>query len=240
MEIGRIDFISAYCDRWCERCAFTSRCSTFACTAAIAMCGDAEEGFELAVGHPRSPGGSEGEPEWHVPDFDNQIPTDEEMAEFSRLQDARRKRIEATPLSRMAWTFTRLSYEWIQRREELDRHIDPIVREAFQIACWDSSLITVKLHRAMDGHDRFERHEEEADAARIQNDWNGSAKVAILSIQRSLDAWTALGSALGDAAAASLADALSHLHRAVIDQFPDAMKFVRPGFDDIDAAGVSP
>jgi len=92
----------------------------------------------------------------------------------------------------------------------------------------------------MDGHDRFERHEEEADDARIQNDWNGSAKVAILSIQRSLDAWTALGSALGDAAAASLADALSHLHRAVIDQFPDAMKFVRPGFDDIDAAGVSP
>ena len=37
----------------------------------------------------------------------------------------------------------------------------------------------------------------------------------------------------------ALADALSHLHRAVIDQFPDAMKFVRPGFDDIDAAGVS-
>ena len=239
MEIGRIDFISAYCDRWCERCAFTSRCSTFACTAAIAMCGDAEEGFELAVGHPRSPGGSEGEREWHVPDFDNQIPTDEEMAEFSRLEDARRRRIEATPLSRMAWTFTRLSYEWIQRREELDHHIDPIVREAFQIACWDSSLITVKLHRAMDGHDRFKRHEEEADDGRIQNDWNGSAKVAILCIQRSLDAWTAPGSALGDAAAASLADALSHLHRAVIDQFPDAMKFVRPGFDDIDAAGVS-
>jgi hypothetical protein len=91
----------------------------------------------------------------------------------------------------------------------------------------------------MDGHDRFERHEEEADDGRIQSDWNGSAKVAILCIQRSLDAWTALGSALGDAAAASLADALSHLHRAVIDQFPDAMKFVRPGFDDIDGAGVS-
>jgi hypothetical protein len=239
MEIGQIDFISAYCDRWCERCAFTGRCSTFACTAAIAMCGDAEEGLELAVGRPRSPGGSEGEREWQIPDIDNQVPTDEEMTEFCRLEDARRKRIEATPLSRMTWTFTRLSHEWIQRREELHRHADPIVREAFQIACWDSSLITVKLHRAMDGHDRFEHHQEESDDGRIQNDWNGSAKVAILSIQRSLDAWTALGSALGDAAAVSLADALSHLHRAVIDQFPDAMRFVRPGFDDIDAAGVS-
>ena len=58
---------------------------------------------------------------------------------------------------------TALASEWIQRREEFDRHTDPIIREAFQIACWDSSLITVKLHRAMDGHDRFERHEEEAD-----------------------------------------------------------------------------
>src|SRR4030095_415402 len=240
MEIGRIDFISAYCDRWCERCAFTSRCSAFACTAAIAMCGDAEEGIELAVGRPRAPEGSEGEHERDPPGLDNQIPPDQEMAEFSKLEDARRKRIEATPLSRMTWTFTRLSHEWIQRREELDRHTAPIVRAAFQMACWDSSLITVKLHRAMDGRDRFERHDEEADDGRIQNDWNGSAKVAILSIQRSQDAWTALGSALGDAAAASLADALSDLHRAVIDQFPDAMKFVRPGFDDIDAAGVSP
>jgi hypothetical protein len=166
------------------------------------------------------------------------MPTDEEMAKFSRLQDARRKRIEATPLSRMTWTFTRLSHKWVQRHQELDRHTDPIVREAFQIACWDSTLITVKLHRAMDGQDRRVREEEDADDDRIQNDWNGSAKVAILSIQRSQDAWTVLGSALGDAAAASLAGALGHLHRGVLGQFPEAMKFVRPGFDAIDAAGV--
>src|SRR6476660_6512605 len=36
----RIDFISSYCDRWCERCAYTSRCSTYACQVAVAMCGD--------------------------------------------------------------------------------------------------------------------------------------------------------------------------------------------------------
>ena len=47
MNTDRIDFISAYCDRWCERCAFTDRCSTFACSAAIAMCGDDAAGIEL-------------------------------------------------------------------------------------------------------------------------------------------------------------------------------------------------
>jgi len=110
MATGRIDFISAYCDRWCERCAFTDRCSGFACNAAIAMCGDAEDGIELAVGRPRTPGADQDDREFELPDFLNQTPSDEEMAEFSRLVDARRKRIEATPLSRMTWTFTRLSH----------------------------------------------------------------------------------------------------------------------------------
>ena len=51
MHTDRIDFISAYCDRWCERCAFTERCSLFAVEAAMAMCdGDDEEAMELAVG----------------------------------------------------------------------------------------------------------------------------------------------------------------------------------------------
>ena len=48
----RIDFISSYCDRWCERCAFRDRCSAFACEVAIGMCGDAAEGLELAIGAP--------------------------------------------------------------------------------------------------------------------------------------------------------------------------------------------
>jgi hypothetical protein len=30
-----IDFISAYCDHWCEQCAFTSRCPAFAWQAAF-------------------------------------------------------------------------------------------------------------------------------------------------------------------------------------------------------------
>lgn len=34
----RIDFISEYCDRWCERCAFTGRCSAYAVKVALEMC----------------------------------------------------------------------------------------------------------------------------------------------------------------------------------------------------------
>jgi hypothetical protein len=50
-----IDLISAWCDRWCEHCAFTTRCSAFRITAAIAMCGNADDGLELALGAPGLP-----------------------------------------------------------------------------------------------------------------------------------------------------------------------------------------
>lgn len=47
MQDDRIDFISAYCDGWCERCAFTARCSTFAVRVATSMCDDPCLGEEV-------------------------------------------------------------------------------------------------------------------------------------------------------------------------------------------------
>jgi hypothetical protein len=229
-----IDFISAYCDRWCERCAFTDRCSAFACDAAIAMCGDAAEGIELAVGRPRSlersPDAADGGR--FVEDVLNQVPSDEEIAEFSRLENVRRARVDASPISQMARTFMKRATEWIDGHRSLDQHADPIVREAFQIACWDAYFIYVKLCRALSGRDRRTQGEEDGDDHPVQNDWNGSAKVALISIARSIDAWKALGSALDDASATALGDGLGHLQGAVLNGFPKAAEFRRPGFDD--------
>ena len=56
MLTDRIDFISEYCDRWCERCAFTTRCSAYAVQAALGMCGDLTEALQLAVGRPMEAG----------------------------------------------------------------------------------------------------------------------------------------------------------------------------------------
>jgi hypothetical protein len=48
-----IDFISSYCDGWCERCAFTMRCSVYSVRVATDMCdGDVKAAIELAVGAP--------------------------------------------------------------------------------------------------------------------------------------------------------------------------------------------
>ena len=50
LRTNRIEFISEYCDRWCERCAFTSRCSAYAVKTALGMCGDLREAHRARRG----------------------------------------------------------------------------------------------------------------------------------------------------------------------------------------------
>ena len=67
----------------------------------------------------------------------------------------------------------------------------------------------------------------------VQQDSNGSAKVALISIERSEDAWRLLADWMdGSATALTLADLLAQLRARVESEFPAARLFVRPGFDD--------
>lgn len=101
----RIDFISSYCDRWCERCAFTDRCSSFACDVAIGMCGDVAAGIELAVGVPE-PVGAEQSPtagERFLADYVE--PSADELAETVRSEAIRNARLVTAPLAQMSMRF---------------------------------------------------------------------------------------------------------------------------------------
>ena len=88
-----------------------------------------------------------------------------------------------------------------------------------------------RLRRALDGLDRH-RCGEEVDGDPAQSDWNGSAKVALISIRRSEHAWRAITRATADDHAAMLADAAQDLRALALREFPRAMSFVRPGFDE--------
>jgi hypothetical protein len=66
----------------------------------------------------------------------------------------------------------------------------------------------------------------------VQSDWNGSAKVALLSSERSHRAWRTIAMLTGNEAAGVLADTLAQLKAELLKEFPRAMKFRRPGFDD--------
>jgi len=75
----------------------------------------------------------------------------------------------------------------------------------------------------------FDENEDE-----IQNDSNGSAKVALIGIDRSIGAWAKLYELFPDQSDTIL-DILLQLDRLKkkIDiTFPNAQHFKRPGFDD--------
>lgn len=234
MRRDRIDFIGEYCDRWCERCAFTERCSHFAVQAAIAMCdGDFREAIELAVGRPQPVHGE------RQPTTGERLaeafaamppPTDKELEEISREYEERAQRVDASAISQASMDYGIGSSRWLEAHEMLRIDGDPALREAVSIIEWDAHFIPAKLRRALNGLDEF-RTGEAFEKDPVQNDWNGSAKVALISIVRSEQAWGLIHTALTDEGAAALRDALRALGAAVRREFPDAIRFRRPGFD---------
>jgi hypothetical protein len=132
-----------------------------------------------------------------------------------------------------AYTYMMRAVEWVQRhRDRLSSTVDPILAEAFEVVSWDVYLIRVKLRRALDGRDRCRREEEEGDDHPVQNDWNGSAKVALISIERSEAAWQVIADATRDDNATRIAQMAAELRSGALAEFPHAMSFVRPGFDE--------
>ena len=231
MNHERIDFVSAYCDRWCERCPFTERCSTFLAVAAVAMCEDDRAGLELAFGRaPDDDGVVPQPPDW-LNDLEDVSLSDDEAEAWSRRRTERRARIDAMPIIRLAEASMVLGYGWLRANSRVGETEDALVREAFEVATHDESLIRAKLHRALDGRESRGTDDALADDDPVQNDWNGSAKVALISIERSVTAWEVLASATGQEAPAVVAAQLRDLGILVEREFPDVRRFIRPGFD---------
>jgi hypothetical protein len=233
--LPHIDFISEYCDRWCARCAFTDRCSSFAIATAIDLIGDPERAIELAVEQVLDADGPPkvlDRPWLHA--FDNAAPTAEEMREFSRQKGARDARVEATMIMQVAHAYVMLAHRWLRAEREAMRARTRAedVWEALEIVSWDHVLIAAKLHRALGGRD-CQEHGDGFEDHPVQTDFNGSAKVALISIERSEDAWRVIATCAAGQTPTVLADQLAALRQEVEAEFPRARSFVRPGFDEL-------
>jgi hypothetical protein len=231
-----IDFISAYCDRWCERCAFTERCSLFAVQCAMAMCDDDVEAMELAVG--RAPSEDGEPPETDVAKWVEELnaipaPTDAEMEEVEQQETARDARVDAASIIQTARAYTVLAARWLRAESKaLKDRAEADVRDALEIVEWDHFLITVKLRRALHGLDEL-AHGADFDADFVRKDANGTAKLALVCIERSETAWRAIAQWSDNEFAALFAEQLAQLQREVEQEFPDARATVRPGLDEL-------
>ena len=93
----------------------------------------------------------------------------------------------------------------------------------------------MKFNRALgDKYDtEFENdYEGLSDEDTLQNDGNGSAKVALIAVERSIDAWQTVFELIPDEdRILPLLATLQKILRLGRTEFPDAEKFRRPGFD---------
>ena len=106
------------------------------------------------------------------------------------------------------------------------------LEDAREVVQWYQYQIAVKTMRALSG--RKEELDEDPEIVEFPKDSDGSAKVALIGVDRSIAAWRLMQLSLPERTASivPLILQLERLRNRVEKTFPEARDFVRPGFDD--------
>lgn len=235
-ENGLIPGIYNYCDRWCERCEFTSRCRVFAMEQERAI--DVEnftsddlvrelsnsfaEAKEMLI---------EAAEKW---DIDLNAIDDEEFENISKRTRAFIENQEAMIVAKQyALDGNKLlnaKNEWLDisqfDAEMLDAELGVIYNYLF--------FIVGKLHSGFHSMLDLDGYEIPNALVDPQNDGNGSAKIALITIERSILAWNYLLNQQNAARVQPMIKLLERIHALAEENFPKAREFVRPGFDEIE------
>lgn len=231
MEVqdGFIVGIFNYCDRWCETCSFTSRCRLFADSARHDAAIDPS--LKELIDAPPHPRDVREPPRWQVEAIEEM--NEATRAAVSTLASASLSELTTalpaphSDISARANEYAIGVHKWWQAeyREVRASVIDPRF-----VILWFSTLIGSKVYRALVG-----LAEDDGDRE-FPPDHEGSAKVALIGIDRSETAWrdlVAIERVTADDAAPFLCE-LSWLRESLETLLPNARAFVRPGLDEPD------
>jgi hypothetical protein len=221
-----ISGIYNYCDRWCERCPLTSRCLVYATE---------QDDNDLFENHDRR-----NEAFWKklntifqetremINDWatkariDLAVPINDDDACHQR----RRQLVDNHPLTKAGKKYANAASDWFREFDQTSEISELCVADAREVIQWYQYQIAVKTIRALSG----QKEEFEAD---FPKDSDGSAKVAMIGIDRSIAAWRLMQLSLPERAGSivPLMLQLEVLRRRLEKGFPEARDFIRPGFD---------
>ncbi len=152
---------------------------------------------------------------------------------YAEEDEARCKRkrqlIDNHPLTKAGKKYANAASDWFREFDQAVELND--VEDAREVIQWYQYQIAVKTMRALSG-----RKEEldDPEIADFPKDSDGSAKVALIGIDRSIAAWRMMQLSSPDRVESivPLILQLERLRQRVEKSFPQARDFVRPGFDE--------
>ncbi|MDD4148763.1 MAG: hypothetical protein PHE33_01925 [Bacteroidales bacterium] len=224
-----ISGVHNYCDRWCERCKFIKRCRVgLAELKRLERDGDMDdtdflEEFSSIL----------------TDTFELVSKKAAEMGiDLNDLMDNSHEKTEKTPneIEEIAKNYGIEAHNWTKNNSEQINKLTlkvieqelaiPDFTEAFEVINWFEFFISVKIRRAFLGYQSEDDFETD--------DSNGSAKIALIAIDRSIEAYLVLYHQFPEYEddILSLLKQLSQIKKQMLITFPDAMSFKRPGFDE--------
>jgi hypothetical protein len=249
-DLKLISGIYNYCDRWCERCAFTSKCMTYALSkdevdnpqtqdiTNKAFWDKLHEIFQVTFEMLKESADEMG--------IDLNAIDHEDIA---KQEEQVRKIVKDQPYTKAAFSYSKMVDDWFKSNNNLiEAKAEEMlslaqaqipgtkpdkdalkIQDCLEVIRWYQHQIYVKLCRAASGMIRGELENNEYSPKNA----SGSAKVALIGIERSLAAWGEMLNQFPEQES-SILNLLVKLKRLLIQvetAFPNARAFIRPGFD---------
>jgi len=238
---GLIPGIHIYCDRWCERCAYTSRCFQFRLEASEREAGGALQNFDaLNLQFWQEMGDALVQAMRFIRDIAARGDLDADDLQRETLLSAPPATLQRDarehPCAIAALLYAGMVNEWFAASDELPDAEESLLtqpplfcNESIQVIRHYHYFIYPKIVRAVEGR----LSGEAVSVHNLGDDASGTAKVALIAIDRSLAAWSLLYKEYPDQEDSTLSILLhlDRLRRSVEVVFPEARAFIRQGFD---------
>ena len=243
------NFISGiynYCDRWCERCPFTSRCMVYA-TEKEDDDGDPQTRDITNQAFWRKLASIFEETKQMMADWAEETGIDLSQVDEAANKQREKRRSDAVKdeLAVTATDYASTVTIWFTGFDQVLNVTDLApneaetneieqIEEAREVIHWYQYQIAVKLMRGLSS--RSNEAEWPGEAADDEaKDSDGSAKVALIAIGRSISAWRLMQMCLPERADSIIPMLLEleRLRQRTELRFPKARGFVRPGFDEV-------
>ncbi|SMD44514.1 hypothetical protein SAMN00777080_3136 [Aquiflexum balticum DSM 16537] len=256
LDPEHIPGIYNWCDRWCERCKMTSKCFLYAQEQEDKAIMDSDldqdekmekmreklmETMEML---------SEAAEEFEMEEDDMDELDEEEQDEMMHDHEINKIKIDIHPLSDLSEVYMNTCMDWVNSKtndlsfgplllgkipEEISNEnevakLRKIISHLESIQ-WYQTMIPVKCRGALN---YFSDRSFWDDYPIEERAYNGASKVALICIQNSIDAWQGVlfWSKDEEESILPLLEKLIQIKEILEEEFPDAYKFIRPGFDE--------